>query len=69
MKKLFISLFFISIFSFGFNNTSSAALDEVACVTATIICGDGTGGNALVCGSSVDEMIDEALEFADVICG
>lgn len=50
----------------GFSKTSSA----VICTTAVITCGDGNGsGYALVCGEDIGDLINNAIEIADVMCG
>ncbi|MBI9069317.1 MAG: hypothetical protein JEZ09_18615 [Salinivirgaceae bacterium] len=42
---------------------------DAACKTARIDCGDGQGHYGLVCGETTQEMVDNADEMGDVICG
>ncbi len=40
------------------------------CCIAAVDCGsDDHGGAVLVCGNTLQEMVDEALEAADAMCG
>ena len=68
MKKSFFSILFVVLFLAGFSNISNAETNE-KCLTVTVDCGDGNGGYGLACGNTSAELISEALELADVICG
>lgn len=64
MKKLFKKSFLVVLFLAGFASVSMAE----DCFTVAVDCGDGTGGYALACGDTVEEIIDEAWELAELIC-
>jgi hypothetical protein len=49
----------------GFTKTSSA----LHCLTVYVECDDGSGGSGLACGETTEELIENALELSEVICG
>lgn len=65
MKKYLLTLFIVGILMVGFTKTSSA----LHCLTVYVECDDGSGGSGLACGETTEELIENALELSEVICG